>query len=69
MVVNSEFLDHCMMGHSLYYSSVPFPLILWDDLQIPQERYTKHGVVGQQFSAESYMANKHQYYAKSNISS
>ena len=50
---------NCVMGHSLYYSSVPFPLILWDDLQVPRERYTKNGVAGQQFSAGLYVANKH----------
>lgn len=60
---------NCVMGHSLYYSSVPFPLILWDDLQVPQERYTKNGVAGQQVSAGSYVANRHQYYANCKFSS
>ena len=54
----SIFLN-CVMGHSLYYSSVPFPLILWDDLQVPQERYTKNGVAGQQVSVGLYVANRH----------
>ena len=58
---------NCVRGHSLYDSSVSFPLILWDDLQVLQERYTKNGVAGQQFSAGVYVANKHQYYANSNI--
>lgn len=40
------------MGHPLYYSSISFPLMLWDDLQVPQERYTKNGVVGQQITLE-----------------
>ena len=60
---------NCVMGHSLYYSSVPFPLILWDDLQVPQERYTKNGVAGQQVSAGLYVANRHQYYANCKFSS
>ena len=64
----SIFLN-CVMGHSLYYSSVPFPLILWDDLQVPQERYTKNGVAGQQVSAGLYVANRHQYYANCKFSS
>ena len=64
----SIFLN-CVMGHSLYYSSVPFPLILWDDLQVPQERYTRNGVAGQQVSAGLYVANRHQYYANCKFSS